>query len=91
MQGVDLGHLIAGIACSNPAGVTDVCLSFLYVVLSCVSRGLCDKLIPRPKESYPVFNKTHKPKKGASENVDRRSNPKKSRTLRNVVNERTNY
>jgi hypothetical protein len=32
----------------------DVCLSCLYVVLSCVGRGLCDGLITRPEESYRV-------------------------------------
>jgi hypothetical protein len=25
-----------------------------YVVLSCVGRGICDRLITRPKESYQV-------------------------------------
>jgi hypothetical protein len=29
-----------------------VCLLCLYVVLSCVGRGLCDGLITRPEESY---------------------------------------
>jgi hypothetical protein len=28
----------------------------LYVVLSCVDRGLCDGLISRPEESYRVSN-----------------------------------
>jgi hypothetical protein len=28
---------------------------YLYVVLSCVGRGLCDWLITRPEESYRVF------------------------------------
>jgi len=28
----------------------------LYVVLSCVGRGLCDGLITRPEESYRVSN-----------------------------------
>jgi hypothetical protein len=32
----------------------DVCLLCLYVVLSCVCRGLCDGLITRPEESYHV-------------------------------------
>jgi hypothetical protein len=32
----------------------DVCLLCLYVVLSCVGRGLCDGLITRPEESYRV-------------------------------------
>jgi hypothetical protein len=32
----------------------DVCLLCLYVVLSCVGRGLCDGLITHPEESYRV-------------------------------------
>jgi hypothetical protein len=32
----------------------DVCLLCLYVVLSCVGRGLCDGLITRPEEFYRV-------------------------------------
>jgi hypothetical protein len=28
------------------------CLLRLYVVLSCVGRGICDELITHPKESY---------------------------------------
>jgi hypothetical protein len=32
----------------------DVCLLCLYVVLYCVGKGLCDKLITRPEESYRV-------------------------------------
>jgi hypothetical protein len=38
----------------NPARGMDVCLLCLYVVLSCVGRGLCDGLITRPEESYRV-------------------------------------
>jgi hypothetical protein len=34
----------------------DVFLMCLYVVLSCVGRGLCDGLITRPEESYHVSN-----------------------------------
>jgi hypothetical protein len=34
----------------------DVCLLCLYVVLSCVGRGLCDGLITRPEKSYRVSN-----------------------------------
>jgi hypothetical protein len=34
----------------------DICLLRLYVVLSCVGRGLCDGLITRPEESYRVSN-----------------------------------
>jgi hypothetical protein len=33
----------------------DVCLLCLYVVLSCVGRGLCGGLITRSEESYCVF------------------------------------
>jgi hypothetical protein len=35
------GRLVAGVAGSNPARGIDVCLLCLYVVLSCVGRGLC--------------------------------------------------
>jgi hypothetical protein len=48
------GRLVAGIAGSYPAPGMDVCLLCLYVVLSCVGRGLCDGLITRPEESYRV-------------------------------------
>jgi hypothetical protein len=41
---------------SNPARGMDVCLLCLYVVLSCVGRGLCDGLISSPEESYRVFS-----------------------------------
>jgi hypothetical protein len=51
----DLGsHAVAGVAGSNPARDMDVCLLCLYVVLSCVGRGLCDGLITPPEESYRV-------------------------------------
>jgi hypothetical protein len=46
----------AGIAGSNPARGMDVCLLCLYVVLSCVGKGLCDWLITRPEESYRASN-----------------------------------
>jgi hypothetical protein len=49
-------RLVAGIAGSNPARGMDVCLLCLYVVLSCVGRGLCYGLITRPEESYHVSN-----------------------------------
>jgi hypothetical protein len=49
-------RLVAGNEGSNPAGSMDVCLLCLYVVLSCVCRGLCDGLIVRPEESYRVSN-----------------------------------
>jgi phage shock protein PspC (stress-responsive transcriptional regulator) len=48
------GRLIAGIAGLNPTWGMDVYLLCLYVVLSCVGRGLCDGLITRPEESYRV-------------------------------------
>jgi hypothetical protein len=50
------GRLVAGIAGSNPARGMDVCLLCLYVVLSCVGRGLRDGPIIRPEESYRVSN-----------------------------------
>jgi hypothetical protein len=46
--------LVAGIAGSNPARGMDICLLCVYVVLSCVGRGLCDVLNTRPEESYRV-------------------------------------
>jgi hypothetical protein len=42
------------VAGSNPAYGMDVCLLCLYVVLSCVGRGLCDGLITRQEEAYRV-------------------------------------
>jgi hypothetical protein len=36
------GPLVAGIAGSNPTEVMDVCLLCVYVVLSCVVRGISD-------------------------------------------------
>jgi hypothetical protein len=50
------GRLVAGIAISNPAWSMNVCLLCLYVVFSCVGRGICDGLITRPEESYRVSN-----------------------------------
>jgi hypothetical protein len=44
--------LLFGVEGSNPDRGMDVCLLCLYVVLSCVGRGLCDGLITRPEESY---------------------------------------
>jgi hypothetical protein len=55
------GRLDAGIAGSNPAGGMDVCRLCLFVVLSCVGRGLCDGLIPRAEEFYRVSNRIQKP------------------------------
>jgi hypothetical protein len=48
------GRSVAGVADSNLARGMDVCLLCLYVVLSCVGRGLCVGLITRPEESYRV-------------------------------------
>jgi hypothetical protein len=48
------GRLVAGFAGSNPAEGMDVCLLYLYVVLSCVGIGLCDGTPTRPEESYRV-------------------------------------
>jgi hypothetical protein len=45
---------LLGVAGSNSARGMNVCLLCLYVVLSCVGRGLCDGLITRPEESYRV-------------------------------------
>jgi hypothetical protein len=43
----------------------DVYLLCLYSVLSCAGRGLCDELITRPEESYPVsVCVIKKPRKG---------------------------
>jgi hypothetical protein len=56
----------------------DVCLLCLYLVLSAVGRGLCDELIPRPKEPNQVSHKIQKPKI-TSRNVDTRANAKKNK------------
>jgi hypothetical protein len=50
------GRLVAGIAGSNPARYMGVCLLCLYVLLSCVGRGLCKGMITCPEESYRVYN-----------------------------------
>jgi hypothetical protein len=44
------GRLVAAIVGSNQDRGMDVCLLCLYVVLSCVGRGLCDGLISRPED-----------------------------------------
>jgi hypothetical protein len=65
-------RLVVGIAGSNPAQGMDVCLSCLYVVLSCVGRGLCDGLITHPEESYCVskYMCDHRtPKKGGQRTI----------------------
>jgi hypothetical protein len=48
--------LVAGIAGSNPAQGMEVCLLCLCVMLSCADRGLSDRLITCPEESYSVSN-----------------------------------
>jgi hypothetical protein len=65
--GVGVGRLVSGIAGLNLAGDIGVCFLCFCVVMSCVGWGLCDKLIPRRKESYPMSNKIQIPKKGAPE------------------------
>jgi hypothetical protein len=45
------GRLLAGIGGSNPAGGMDVCCE--CCVLS--GRGLCDRPITRPEESYRLW------------------------------------
>ena len=44
---------LAGIAGSNSAGGTDVCVLWMFCVLS--GRGLCDGPITRPEEYYRVW------------------------------------
>jgi hypothetical protein len=48
------GRLVVGVVGLNPARGMDVCLLCLYVMLSCVRRGLCNGLITHPEESYRV-------------------------------------
>ena len=43
----------AEIVVSNPAGGTDVCLLWVFCVMS--GGGLCDELITRPEESYRLW------------------------------------
>jgi hypothetical protein len=50
----NLTEHLGGACCKPPAKGMDVCPLCLYVVLSCVGRGLCDGLITRPEESYRV-------------------------------------
>jgi hypothetical protein len=49
----------------------DVCLLCLYVVLSCVGRGLCDWPITRPDESYRVSVSvwSRNPEKGGQKSI----------------------
>jgi hypothetical protein len=56
---------VAGVAGSKPARGMNVCLLCLYVVLSCVGRGLCGGLIIRREESYRVPNCITETPKGA--------------------------
>jgi hypothetical protein len=47
-----------------------VCLLCLYLVLSCVGRGLCDGLITGPEESYRVsICVIKKPEKGGRRSI----------------------
>jgi hypothetical protein len=45
---------VSGVVGSNPGRDMNVCVLCLYVVLSCVGRGLRDGPITRPNESYQV-------------------------------------
>jgi hypothetical protein len=45
---------LLGLQVGIPVEDMEVCLLCVYVVLSCVGRGLCDGLITRPEESYRV-------------------------------------
>jgi hypothetical protein len=62
---------VAGVAGSNSARGMDVCLLCLYVVLSCVGRGLCEGLIIRPEESYRMSNcvLSKNPEKGGQRSI----------------------
>jgi hypothetical protein len=51
------------------------------IMFSCFGRSLCDELIIRPKKPYHVSDNAQKSKKRASNNVDRRSTPKKGNLL----------
>jgi hypothetical protein len=56
VYGVVLGRLVTGIAGSNPARIMDVCLCLcVYVVLSCVGRGLCDELVQMSTDTCYVI------------------------------------
>jgi hypothetical protein len=68
--------LLPGIAGSNPAGGMDVYHLCLYIVLSFVGRGPCDEMFPSLRDSYHVSNKDSETPQRASEDVNRRSNPK---------------
>jgi hypothetical protein len=46
----------SGMAGLNPAEDMDVYFLCLYVVLSCVGRGLCDGFITHTEESHRVSN-----------------------------------
>jgi hypothetical protein len=68
----------------------DVRLLCLYVVLSCVVRGLCDGLITRPEESYRVSNcmcDHRNPERGPMFQVgnDRKMNEIKKTSLANDI------
>jgi hypothetical protein len=65
------GRLVAGVAGLNPARGMDVCVLCVYVMLSCVGRGLCcDGLITRPEESYRVsVCVVKRPQKGGQRSI----------------------
>jgi hypothetical protein len=48
-----LGYCYRGFESRSGYGCSSLCL---YVVLSCVDRGLCDELLISPKEFYNVYN-----------------------------------
>jgi hypothetical protein len=56
--------MVAGVAGLNPAQGMDVCPLCLYVVLSCVGRGLRAGLIIHPEESYRVSYHHRNPESG---------------------------
>jgi len=67
------GRSLTGIAGSNPAGSMDICLLWVLCVLS--GRGLCDRPIPRPDESYRVWclSVISKPQRWPTTSVDPRN------------------
>jgi hypothetical protein len=50
------GRLVSENTSSNPAEVMVFFFLCVYVVLSCVGRGLCDGLITRPEKSNRASN-----------------------------------
>jgi hypothetical protein len=66
-------RLVVEVVGSNPAEGMNVSLLCLYVVLSCVGRGLCDGLITRPEESYRVCDHRN-PERGCVPSWERQEN-----------------